>query len=99
MSIPDYVIKYFEQQQREQQSHVTTALVTKNLRETTITMQSVMEKIGQRGTQVSGAEEDVNELLASSEEFLDQTKQSWWKWLCSCIPEWWCSRRREKKRG
>ncbi len=99
MAIPEAVVRYFEQQKKEQQSHVNTAMVTKNLRETAVSMQGVLDKMTRRGVQVDEVQDEVGDLLASSADFLDLATQK--PWYVKIWPKWWwcCVKCPRKKRG
>ena len=69
-SIPPEVANYFDQQKREQKTFIDTALVKKNLRQTTVTAINVLDQLVQRGTQLNVAVEQADELNQSSHLFL-----------------------------
>ena len=91
MSFPPEIESYFSQQRSEQEKLNKTAHVKKNLRETQSMMHSVMEKVVMRGNDLESAEEDTQQLLESSNAFLQQTSSK--NLTCSCmwswIPSWW----------
>jgi hypothetical protein len=90
---PPEVERFFQQKQNEQRALNTTALVQKNLRETTTVMHSVMEKISDRGIAIDETQRDTRILMDSSMEFLQQSTEKnhpclWVCWPCNNI--WWC---------
>jgi hypothetical protein len=92
--LPPEVERFFQQKQNEQRSLNNTALVQKNLRETTAVMHSVMEQIADRGVAIDEAQHDTRLLMDSSSEFLQQSTEKNWT-LCSsircvCSNFWWC---------
>lgn len=86
--LPPEIESYFAAQSKIQQSHVKVAHIQKNVKETIIKMEEVMEKVGERGIQINESAEGAQQLLDSSEEFLNQTRRGGW---CAWIPEWWCN--------
>jgi hypothetical protein len=82
--LPQEVENFFNEQRREQKNLNTLALVNANLRDTVITMQSVVEKTNRRGTDLEMIEQESELLVESSKTFLKQTKYCnwWWCWCC-----------------
>ena len=74
----------FQKQQEEQRKLNKTAEARKNLKETQQTMYAALDKLVARNNDLQMTESAANELVASSEEFMQQSKQ-----LNTCWPEWW----------
>jgi hypothetical protein len=88
--LPPEIEHFFNQQKREQRFFETTALVKKNVRQTTIAAIGVLDRLHQRGTQIEATEEMAATLETSSREFLKESTPWWRKGFLSCIPAWWC---------
>lgn len=89
--LPPEIARFFEQQKREQRFFETSALVKKNVRQTTMAAIGVLDKLHQRGTQLETTEEMATALESSSREFLKESTPGWRRGFLSCIPAWWCA--------
>lgn len=92
--LPPAVAQYFEEKQQEQRFYEKTALVQKNLRQTSIIMTEAMDKLSYRGNTIQDVEDASEELLESSELFMAKVSPGpIWKRICCCcchyIPKWW----------
>jgi hypothetical protein len=83
----------FDYERRVQQNFVTTAMIQKNLRETTNGMIGNIEKVvHERGVQLQMVEETSEELMFSSEDFLLHSPNLAWqeKFKIYCWRRCWC---------
>lgn len=97
MSFPPEIESYFAQQRAEQQQLNKTAHVKKNLRETQTSMHNVMEKLIMRGHDLQVVEEDTQQLLDSSNAFLNHSNRMNLSCLWSWVPGWWCQPRQKTR--
>ena len=83
---PPEVERFFAQE-RLKQTYIATA--QKNLRETTVVMHHIIEKVGQRGVVVEECETQSEELLESSEAFYMANLPAWKRWMYTLKAPWW----------
>jgi hypothetical protein len=92
---PPDIETYFEEQRREQQSYVQTAMIQQTLNSVMETMvNNTLKSVSERGIALQMTEDASEALVQSSQEFLQHaTIEPWWKKMCKCkfIPPWWCS--------
>ncbi len=96
--LPPEIMRFFDEQKREQKFFEHAAVAQKNLRLTTVTLYDAMDKLGQRGVSIDMNEAASEQLMQSSHAFVKQTEPAWWRYwvFCKCIPEWWCTSRKKR---
>ena len=98
--LPPEVERFFQQQRNEQRAHNNTALVQKNLRDTTAALHGIMEHTAERGVSITLVQHDADALVESSNEFLQQTTEKNYCWCCKAfillIPPWWYNKKNEE---
>ncbi len=72
----------FEAHRREQQNFVTLALIKRNLSDTVELTSSSLDKLAWREEQLDDLEAQTEDYLESSEDFMPSK-------TCCCIPRWW----------
>lgn len=105
--MPDDTIRYLQNEERKQTQHIKVAKSRANVRETVVKMHNVMEKVGDRGKHINVVEEQVDDLLDTSEDFYYAAMPGWKRYALSWVPPlWWvpmwlqrcCKRRRRIKK-
>lgn len=83
---------------RIQRSFNSLAVVQSNLRQTTASALSALEKIAQRGEKLEDIEKDGSLLEETSRVFASRT-MPWWKRLfqCHCLPRWWFKKQKTEE--
>lgn len=91
--MPLDTIKYLQMEEHKQEQHVKVAKATRNVKETVISMHSVMDKIADRGHQLQMVEDQVDDLMEQSQDFYHATLPGWKRYALSWVPpKWWFPR-------
>lgn len=97
---PPDVERYFAEERAKQQNIAKTQ---KNLKETTVMLHNIIEKVNQRGVVVQECETQSEDLLDSSEEFYLAHLPGWKRFIYTWKAPWWvpgfcsCSRMNKKR--
>lgn len=89
MSFPPEVERFFAEERKKQNLIITTH---RNLNETRITLENIMDKTNQRGNTLDKREEDSEELMDSSEQFHLVLMPGWKRFIYTFKAPWWWSR-------
>lgn len=98
-ALPPEIERFFAEERRKQNAYATIAQTQRNLKETAVTMQHIMEKTSHRGVVLEEREEQSEELLESSGAFYVATMPGWKRFIYEIkMPWWWCCCKKRKKR-
>jgi len=86
MSFPPEVERFFAEERKKQALIVTTQ---RNLNETRLTMENIIEKTNQRGNTLETREEESEELMDSSEKFHLAIMPGWKRFIYTFKAPWW----------
>jgi hypothetical protein len=84
------LLAHFADQQREQQRHVQTAVVGRNVRATHQAALALLDKYVERGLQMDEGERRAEAVLRESQRFAHEAQGvNTGFFRCLCIPAWW----------
>ena len=88
-SIHPELLAHFADQQREQQRHVQTAVVGRNVRATRDAALALLDKYVERSVQMDESEARAEAVMQVSARFAQEALGVNRFFRCFCIPIWW----------